>query len=75
MALRLNVIGIVVADMPRSLAFYRRLGLDVSGPATKSSPSQWMTSMQPSGRMRLVPASRTPLRQTTAPRMRDGRSV
>ncbi|MEV8510994.1 VOC family protein [Dactylosporangium sp. NPDC051484] len=29
MALRLNVIGIVVADMPRSLAFYRRLGLDV----------------------------------------------
>ncbi|GAA2351005.1 VOC family protein [Dactylosporangium salmoneum] len=29
MALRLNVIGIVVADMARSLAFYRRLGLDV----------------------------------------------
>ncbi|MEV6926796.1 VOC family protein [Dactylosporangium sp. NPDC051485] len=29
MALRLNVIGLVVADMARSLAFYRRLGLDV----------------------------------------------
>ncbi|MFI5913652.1 VOC family protein [Dactylosporangium sp. NPDC051541] len=29
MGLRLNVIGIVVADMPRALAFYRRLGLDV----------------------------------------------
>jgi len=27
--MRLNVIGLVVADMPRSLAFYRRLGLDV----------------------------------------------
>ncbi|GAA0737182.1 VOC family protein [Dactylosporangium roseum] len=29
MAPKLNVIGIVVADMGRSLAFYRRLGLDV----------------------------------------------
>jgi catechol 2,3-dioxygenase-like lactoylglutathione lyase family enzyme len=26
---RLNVIGIIVADMARALAFYRRLGLDV----------------------------------------------
>jgi len=32
---RLNVIGVVVADMGRSLAFYRRLGLDV--PAEKDS--------------------------------------
>ena len=31
----LNVIGIVVQDMARSLAFYRRLGLDV--PAEKDS--------------------------------------
>jgi catechol 2,3-dioxygenase-like lactoylglutathione lyase family enzyme len=29
MALRIDVIGIVVADMARSLAFYRRLGIDV----------------------------------------------
>jgi catechol 2,3-dioxygenase-like lactoylglutathione lyase family enzyme len=28
MAPQCNVIGIVVADMPRSLAFYRRLGLE-----------------------------------------------
>jgi catechol 2,3-dioxygenase-like lactoylglutathione lyase family enzyme len=32
---RLNVIGVVVQDMGRSLAFYRRLGLDV--PAEKDS--------------------------------------
>jgi catechol 2,3-dioxygenase-like lactoylglutathione lyase family enzyme len=32
MAPTLNAIGIVVADMGRSLAFYRRLGLDI--PAT-----------------------------------------
>jgi catechol 2,3-dioxygenase-like lactoylglutathione lyase family enzyme len=36
MALRLNVIGIVVADMGRSLAFYRRLGLDVPEAEDKS---------------------------------------
>ncbi|MBP2327518.1 putative glyoxalase superfamily protein PhnB [Kibdelosporangium banguiense] len=29
MTVRLNVVGIVVQDMGRSLAFYRRLGLDV----------------------------------------------
>jgi catechol 2,3-dioxygenase-like lactoylglutathione lyase family enzyme len=29
MAARLDVIGMVVSDMARSLAFYRRLGLDV----------------------------------------------
>src|SRR3954447_14564067 len=29
MAPTLNYIGLVVADMPRSLAFYRQLGLDV----------------------------------------------
>jgi catechol 2,3-dioxygenase-like lactoylglutathione lyase family enzyme len=26
---RLDLVGIVVADMPRSLAFYRRLGIDI----------------------------------------------
>lgn len=29
MAVRLDLIGLVVADMPRALAFYRRLGLDI----------------------------------------------
>ena len=29
MGLRLDLIGIVVADMPRALAFYRLLGLDI----------------------------------------------
>lgn len=29
MTIRFDVIGIVVADMARSLAFYRRLGIDV----------------------------------------------
>jgi catechol 2,3-dioxygenase-like lactoylglutathione lyase family enzyme len=29
MKARLDLIGIVVADMPRSLAFYRRLGLEI----------------------------------------------
>lgn len=29
MTTRLDLVGIVVADMPRSLAFYRRLGLDI----------------------------------------------
>jgi catechol 2,3-dioxygenase-like lactoylglutathione lyase family enzyme len=29
MKARLDLIGIVVKDMPRSLAFYRRLGLDI----------------------------------------------
>ena len=28
-----NLIGLVVADMPRSLAFYRRLGLDIPNAA------------------------------------------
>jgi catechol 2,3-dioxygenase-like lactoylglutathione lyase family enzyme len=36
MGLRLNVIEIVVADMGRSLAFYRRLGLDVPEAEDKS---------------------------------------
>ncbi|WP_432980860.1 VOC family protein [Dactylosporangium sp. CA-233914] len=36
MGLRLNVIEIVVADMGRSLAFYRRLGLDVPAEEDKS---------------------------------------
>ncbi|MEU7868351.1 VOC family protein [Dactylosporangium sp. NPDC049140] len=35
--MRLNVFGLVVADMPRSLAFYRRLGLDVPA-AEDASP-------------------------------------
>jgi catechol 2,3-dioxygenase-like lactoylglutathione lyase family enzyme len=35
MAPTLNYIGLVVADMPRSLAFYRQLGLDV--PADQDS--------------------------------------
>ena len=30
---RLDLIGIVVADMPRSLAFYRQLGLDIPAEA------------------------------------------
>lgn len=30
---RLDAIGIVVADMPRSLAFYRRLGLEIPSEA------------------------------------------
>lgn len=29
MTARLDAIGIIVADMPRSLAFYRRLGLEI----------------------------------------------
>jgi catechol 2,3-dioxygenase-like lactoylglutathione lyase family enzyme len=33
MKTRLDMIGIVVADMARSLAFYRRLGLDVPADA------------------------------------------
>jgi catechol 2,3-dioxygenase-like lactoylglutathione lyase family enzyme len=37
MTVRLNVIEIVVADMARSLAFYRRLGLDVPA-AANSEP-------------------------------------
>jgi catechol 2,3-dioxygenase-like lactoylglutathione lyase family enzyme len=36
MALQLNVIGMVVTDMARSLAFYRRLGLDVPEAEDKS---------------------------------------
>jgi catechol 2,3-dioxygenase-like lactoylglutathione lyase family enzyme len=34
---RLDLIGIVVADMPRSLAFYRRLGLEIP-PAADGEP-------------------------------------
>ncbi len=30
---KLNLIGLVVADLPRSLAFYRRLGLDIPADA------------------------------------------
>jgi catechol 2,3-dioxygenase-like lactoylglutathione lyase family enzyme len=37
MSARLDLIGIVVADMARSLAFYRRLGLDVP-PEADSEP-------------------------------------
>jgi catechol 2,3-dioxygenase-like lactoylglutathione lyase family enzyme len=33
MALRIDVIGIVVADMARSLEFYRRLGIDLPASA------------------------------------------
>jgi catechol 2,3-dioxygenase-like lactoylglutathione lyase family enzyme len=33
MAITFNMIGIVVADMPRALAFYRRLGLDIPAAA------------------------------------------
>ncbi|HEY0697453.1 MAG TPA: VOC family protein [Micromonospora sp.] len=33
MALRFDLIGLVVADMARSLAFYRRLGLDIPADA------------------------------------------
>jgi uncharacterized glyoxalase superfamily protein PhnB len=33
MSVRLSVIGIVVEDMGRALAFYRRLGLDVAASA------------------------------------------
>ncbi|MGI5245813.1 VOC family protein [Dactylosporangium sp. CA-139066] len=36
MALRLNVFGLIVADMGRSLAFYRLLGLDVPEAEDKS---------------------------------------
>jgi catechol 2,3-dioxygenase-like lactoylglutathione lyase family enzyme len=35
MAPQLNVVGVVVADMGKSLAFYRRLGLDVPADADK----------------------------------------
>ena len=37
MTARFDLIGIVVADMARSLAFYRRLGLDLP-PAADSEP-------------------------------------
>jgi catechol 2,3-dioxygenase-like lactoylglutathione lyase family enzyme len=33
MTIRFDVVGIVVADMPRSLAFYRQLGLDIPADA------------------------------------------
>ena len=33
MTTRLDAIGLIVADMPRSLAFYRKLGLDVPAEA------------------------------------------
>jgi uncharacterized glyoxalase superfamily protein PhnB len=33
MSLRPDMIGIVVADIPRSLSFYRLLGIDVADPA------------------------------------------
>jgi catechol 2,3-dioxygenase-like lactoylglutathione lyase family enzyme len=33
MTIRLDVVGVVVADMARSLAFYRRLGIDVPSSA------------------------------------------
>jgi catechol 2,3-dioxygenase-like lactoylglutathione lyase family enzyme len=36
MAPNLNVVGIVVADMGKSLAFYRRLGLEVPAAEDKS---------------------------------------
>src|SRR5215217_2771556 len=35
MAVRLDVIGLVVEDMARSLAFYRRLGLEASAEAER----------------------------------------
>jgi catechol 2,3-dioxygenase-like lactoylglutathione lyase family enzyme len=39
----LDVVGLVVADLPASLAFYRRLGLDIPPDAergtTSTSPS------------------------------------
>ena len=37
MPLRLDVVGVVVADMARSLAFYRRLGLDLP-PSADAEP-------------------------------------
>jgi catechol 2,3-dioxygenase-like lactoylglutathione lyase family enzyme len=37
MPIRLDVIGVVVADMARSLAFYRRLGLDLP-PSADAEP-------------------------------------
>lgn len=37
MSARLDLIGIIVADMARSLAFYRRLGLDIP-PEADSEP-------------------------------------
>ena len=37
MPIRLDVVGVVVADMARSLAFYRRLGLDLS-PSADAEP-------------------------------------
>jgi catechol 2,3-dioxygenase-like lactoylglutathione lyase family enzyme len=33
MSIRIDVVGVVVADMAQSLAFYRRLGLDVPASA------------------------------------------
>jgi catechol 2,3-dioxygenase-like lactoylglutathione lyase family enzyme len=33
MTIRFDLVGIIVSDMPRSLAFYRRLGLDIPAAA------------------------------------------
>jgi catechol 2,3-dioxygenase-like lactoylglutathione lyase family enzyme len=65
MTTRFDVVGIVVADMARSLAFYR---------ATSRSPaSVQIRSMQPSGRIRISPGV-VRRRQTTLPFSLDGRS-
>lgn len=37
---RLDAIGIVVADMPRSLAFYRRLGLEIPAEADREDHAE-----------------------------------
>lgn len=42
MTIHINLIGLVVADMPTTLAFYRRLGLDIP-PEADSEPHAEVT--------------------------------
>ena len=74
MPARLEVIEVVVADMARSLAFYRRLGLDVPPDADQQphveaslpaacawpgTPSRRSARSTPSGRLQGVAATKS----------------
>ena len=51
MTVRFNLVGIVVADMAASLAFYRRLGLDIPAeadaePHVELTLADWFTKFR-----------------------------